>query len=71
MSNIRVSQEALEVLLARYPNLRASQVTLEVLYGWINSSNLRTSQVSIEILGSVSVAPPVEGRVLGPPVQVI
>ncbi len=71
MSNIRVSQEALEVLLTRYPNLRTSQVSLEVLTSILNMANIRASQVSIEILGARGIEPPVTGRVLGPPIQVI
>lgn len=71
MTNIRVSQEALEVLLTRWPNIRGSQVSIEVLTALFNMSNIRTSQVAIEVLGSSSVEPPVVGRILGPPVQVI
>lgn len=68
MSNIRVSQEALEVLLTRFPNIRVSQHSIEVLTSLLNISNLRTSQLSVEVL--VTTVTPT-GRVLGPPVQMI
>lgn len=71
MTNIRVSQEALEILLSRYPNLRTSQVTIEVLTSLINLSNIRASQIDVEILVAIAPAPPTVGRVLGPPVQMI
>ena len=71
MTNIRVSQEALEYLISKNPNLRTSQVALEVLLGLINNSNLRVSQASIEVLVSAVAPTPTAGRVLGPPVQMI
>lgn len=71
MTNIRVSQESLEVLLLKYPNLRTSQVSLEVLLGFQNNSNLRVSQASLEVLVSAVAPTPTTGRVLGPPVQMI
>jgi hypothetical protein len=70
MTNIRVSQEALEILLRRNPNLRISQLSMEALVSLANYSNIRVSQYSVEILGSTSVSPTGE-RTLGPPVQVI
>ena len=71
MTNIRVSQEALEILLSKYPNLRASQLTIEVLKSLVNLSNTRTSQMSIEVLITTTPPIPTVGRVLGPPVQMI
>jgi len=71
MTNIRVSQEALEYLISRNPNLRASQVSIEALLGLLNNSNLRVSQASLEVLISAVAPTPSAGRVLGPPVQMI
>ncbi len=68
MTNIRISQESIEVLLSRFPNLRISQLSLEVLTSIINMSNIRTSQVSVEVLVTTTIP---TGRVLGPPVQMI
>ncbi len=71
MTNIRLSQEAIEVLLTRFPNLRVSQVAIEVLASFLNVSNIRTSQLAVEVLVSITAPIPPEGRVLGPPVQMI
>lgn len=71
MTNIRISQEAIEALVKRFPNIRASQVSIETLVGFQNLSNIRQSQVSIEALISYVAPTPTEGRILGPPVQVI
>ena len=71
MTNIRISQEALEILLRKYPNIRTSQVSIETLVGFQNLSNIRASQASIEVLISYIAPTPTIGRVLGPPVQVI
>lgn len=55
MTNIRISQEALEVLLTKYPNLRISQTTGEVLVQFeYNPANLRISQEVLEILLTTS-----------------
>lgn len=51
MTNIRISQETLEVLLTKYPNLRISQVAGEILVQFeYNPSNLRISQETLEVL---------------------
>lgn len=92
MTNIRVSQAVLEALLSGNPNLRVSQLPIEVLLDFYNTSNVRVSQMALEVLTLIgsnpnlrisqlaievlvgeapTPPPPVEGRVLGPPVQII
>ncbi len=68
MTNIRLSQEAIEVLLTRFPNIRLSQYSVEVLTSILNISNIRTSQLAVEVLVTTAIP---TGRVLGPPVQMI
>lgn len=71
MTNIRLSQEAIEVLLSRFPNIRLSQYSVEVLTSLVNLSNIRTSQLAVEVLVTTTPPVPTEGRILGPPVQMI
>jgi DNA polymerase III delta subunit len=55
MTNIRISQEALEVLFTKYPNLRISQIASEVLLQFeYNPANIRISQEALEVLFTTS-----------------
>jgi len=50
MGDVRISQEAIEILRGGDPNVRISQEAIEILRG--GDPDIRISQIAIEVLSS-------------------